>query len=68
MRNKTHYTITEAARHLGVTRQAILRLIKLKKVKPKQKTVTQKVWVIPAREIENYRVSRSHQERGQKND
>lgn len=71
---KTHYTITEAAKELGVTRAAVHRAIKqgrLDAVRGSFKvvrtvTVKKKGWRISAKALESYRVSALHQWVGKK--
>ncbi|MBI2997901.1 MAG: LysR family transcriptional regulator [Deltaproteobacteria bacterium] len=77
-RKKTHYTITEAAKKLGVTRAAVHRAIKKKRLEAERgyvevvRTFTtrtkMKAWKIPVKSLAQYRVSLLHQELGKKTD
>ena len=67
---KTHFTITEAAKKLGISRQAVHKAIGKRQLKAKRGTFTETVirrgWVISADALKQYEVSLSHQERGKK--
>lgn len=67
-RKKSHYTITEAAKRLKVSRQAVHLAIKKGALKARAKKVVEVVWLIPADSLESYRVSALHQSAGKKND
>jgi len=70
------YSIAEAAKFLGVTRQTIAAAIDQKRLKAKkgafvvERVVKTKVrgWVISEAELKAYRVSEQHQEAGKKNE
>jgi predicted DNA-binding protein YlxM (UPF0122 family) len=61
---KTHYTITEAAKKLKISRQAVHLAISNKQLKAEQRDVVQKVWFIPADALKEYTVDRSQKRRG----
>lgn len=71
---KTHYTITEAAKELGVTRAAVHRAIKQGRLDAargsfevvRTVTVKKKGWRISAKDLKSYRVSSLHQWVGKK--
>ena len=71
---KTHYTITEAAKKLGISRTAVHEAIckgrlDAKKGKIFQTQILKVVrygWRIPAKALANYRVSLPHQRSGKK--
>lgn len=71
-KKKTHFTITEAAKKLGISRPAVHEAIKTgrlkaKKGKVRQVQIIEKTgWLIPAKAVHDYRVSLSHQQRGKK--
>ena len=69
---KQFYTLTEAAKHLGTTRQAVHEAIKSKRLKAKKGTFvverTVKGWHIAAKDLDAYQVSELHREVGKKND
>jgi excisionase family DNA binding protein len=48
-------TITEAAKRLGVTRQAVHRAIQWKLLKAKEEQILRKVWLISESALEDYR-------------
>jgi excisionase family DNA binding protein len=64
---KKTYTITEAAKRLGISRQAVHEAIKKGLLEAEQVEVVQSVWQIPAQSLKTYRVSQSHKQRGEKN-
>jgi len=66
---KTHYNVTEAAKKLGVSRNAVLEAIRTGRLEAeKDKVVTViKGYLIPRKALQNYRVSLSHQQAGKKN-
>jgi excisionase family DNA binding protein len=64
---KTYYTPAEAARHLGISRQAINLAIKRKVLPAKAQKVTRTQWLISAEDLEAYKPSGRHQESGKKN-
>jgi hypothetical protein len=71
---KNHFTITEAAKKLGVTRQAVHDAIRKKQLKAKRgkivqiKTVKTTIvgWQISPESLKEYEVSRLHQDAGKK--
>ena len=64
---KKTYTITEAAKKLGISRQAVHLAIKKGALKAQAKKVVEVVWSIPAKSLELYSVSALHQTAGKKN-
>jgi predicted DNA-binding protein (UPF0251 family) len=66
MKPKRHYTITEAAHNLGITREAVWKAVKSRKLKARLGTLQTKGWLIAAESLEAYEVSTSHQERSKK--
>jgi predicted DNA-binding protein YlxM (UPF0122 family) len=71
-KSTTHYTITEAAKKLGISRAAVFDAIKSKRLRAKKGkfTVAREVigWHIATKDLDQYRVSDLHQEAGKKND
>ncbi len=65
-KSKNTYTITEAARILGVSRSGVFEAIKSGRLKAKPRKVTRILWQIDAGSVRRYKVSLSHQARGQK--
>lgn len=67
-RKKAHYTITQAAKELGVTRAAVHEAIKKGKLKATWGEFAQVAegWRITPGSLHDYEVSVSHQERGKK--
>jgi predicted DNA-binding protein (UPF0251 family) len=61
------YTITEAAKKLGISRQAVHLAIKKGALKARAKKIVEVIWQIPADSLESYRVSALHQTAGKKN-
>lgn len=69
------YTITEAAKKLGVTRAAVHAAIREKRLKAKkgsfevERVIKRKVkgWCIEERDLREYQVSAQHQDAGKKN-
>jgi predicted DNA-binding protein (UPF0251 family) len=66
MKHKHYYTITDAARNLGITREAVWKAIKARKLKAKVGTLYTKGWLVLAESLETYHVSASHQKRSKK--
>ena len=70
MAAKKTYTITEAAKELKISRQAVHKAIRRQLLHAEVGTftelVTRKGWVITKKELDKYSVSLSHQERGKK--
>lgn len=68
MARVTTYTIGEAARTLGVSKEAVRQAIKAGRLtaKLKRTVVPQYRWAISAEAVEDYRVSTSHRLRGLK--
>jgi len=67
---KKTYTITEAAKKLGISRQAVHDAIQRKLLRAEwgEVIVRKRALLIPADSIRSYRVSASHQSAGKKND
>ena len=67
--SKKRFTITEAAKKLGIKRESVFKAIKKGRLKARQVPVkiVQTIWMIDAESVEGYLVSQSHQERGLKN-
>jgi predicted DNA-binding protein (UPF0251 family) len=63
---KKEFTITEAAKKLGVSRQAVHVAIKKGSLKARAKKVAEVVWYITSGSLESYRVSGLHQAAGKK--
>ncbi len=66
MAKKAYYTITEAARILGVTRESVWQSIQAGRLKARLRAVMTRVWAITPASLAQYEVSASHQERGKK--
>jgi len=74
MAAKKTYTITEAAKKLGITRAAVHEAIKKGRLEAERGKITHTRivkttvtgWKIDARSLETYRVSDTHQETGKK--
>lgn len=66
MAKKTSYTITEAARILGITRESVWKAIQAGRLNAQLRPVTTRVWAITPGSLAQYEVSASHQERGKK--
>jgi len=68
------YSIAEAAKVLGVSRQAVHTAILEKRLKAKhgpfevQRTITVKGWTIADADLREFQVSLQHQEAGKKNE
>jgi hypothetical protein len=66
----TVYTIKDAARKLGTTRQALQQAIKKGALEAEKGTITKTIvstgWIITAEALKKYQISPSHQERGKK--
>jgi predicted DNA-binding protein YlxM (UPF0122 family) len=66
------FTITEAAKKLGVSRQAVHKAIRRGLLDAERATITETViretkgWVVSDKALKDYKVSLSHQERGKK--
>jgi predicted DNA-binding protein (UPF0251 family) len=67
-KKKAQFTITEAAKKLGISRQAVHQAIKRKLLDAKweEVPVPQKVLVISAESLKEYQVSLRHQTAGKK--
>lgn len=67
---KTQFTITEAAKKLGVTRAAVHEAIKKGRLDAKWgetvQVIRKRSLLISAADLKNYRVDASHQDRGKK--
>ena len=76
MVSNRRYSIAEAAKELGITRQTVHAAIRQKRLKAKQgtftveRTVKTKVkgWVIDESDLRAYQVSAQHQDAGKKNE
>ena len=66
MNQKKRYTITQAAQHLGISREAVFGAIKAGKLKATLSKVVTKAWKIDPKSVDAYLVSLSHKERGKK--
>jgi hypothetical protein len=64
---KPYYTITEASRILGVTRESVWKAIQAGRLNARLRPVTTRIWAITPASVAQYEVSVSHQERGKKN-
>jgi predicted DNA-binding protein (UPF0251 family) len=65
-KRKKTYTITEAARILGLSRAAVHAAITAGRLKARAHEVKRIVWRIDARSVRGYTVSRAHQKLGRK--
>ena len=65
-KSKNTYTITEAARIIGVSRAGVYEAIKVGRLKAKPRKVTRILWQIDAESVRRFKVSLSHKARGQK--
>jgi predicted DNA-binding protein (UPF0251 family) len=70
MTSKKTFTITEAAKKLGITRTAVHDAIKKGRLKAEWGKVvhTVRALIIPCENLEEYRVDASRQDRGKKSD
>lgn len=70
MSKPASFTITEAARQLGVTRASVFEAIKTGRLEADWgetvQVIRRKAWKIPADVLEKYRVSLAHQRAGKK--
>ena len=66
MNRGKYYTITQAARRLGISREAVFGAIKAGKLKASLVKVVTKAWEIDPKSVDAYPVSISHQYRGKK--
>ena len=66
MPKKPYYTITEASRILGVTRESVWKAIQAGRLKARLRPITTRIWAIMPASVAQYEVSVSHQERGKK--
>jgi hypothetical protein len=66
-KKKTHYTVSEAARKLKISRAAIFLAIRKGRLDAEDGQILQTVKLIPAAALNAYRVSSSHKRRGKKN-
>jgi excisionase family DNA binding protein len=66
---KKYFTITEASKKLGISRQAVHEAIRRGQLKATKGKVVQtvSVWLVPSSALKAYRVSLSHKRRGKKN-
>jgi predicted DNA-binding protein YlxM (UPF0122 family) len=63
---KKSFTITEAAKKLGISRQAIHDAIRKGQLKAKRGQIFQTVWLVSADAIQSYEVSVRHRTAGKK--
>ena len=66
MKQKQPYTITQAAKRLNITREAVFNAIKTGKLRASLSKIITRVWKIDPKSIDAYFVSASHKERGKK--
>lgn len=74
--NKKRYSIAEAAKELGLTRQTVHAAIRQKRLKAKRGTfeverivkTKMKGWTIDEADLRAYEISPQHQEAGKKNE
>lgn len=67
MPKKTLFSISEAAKRLKISRQAVHLAIKKGALKAKQRKVVKIEWEISAESLRSYSVSDLHQTAGKKN-
>ncbi len=60
------YSVGDAARRLGISREAVYKAIREGRLKARLRVITRRVWRIDAETLRNYGVSLSHQQRGKK--
>jgi excisionase family DNA binding protein len=63
---KTHFTLTEAAKKLGISRQAVHKAIEKGTLKARRIKVVKNEWQISATALRSYSVSDLHQSIGKK--
>jgi|KBSMisStandDraft_5_1062788.scaffolds.fasta_scaffold2251418_1 excisionase family DNA binding protein len=63
---KKTYTLTEAAKKLKISRQAVHKAIAAGSLKARRVKVTREEWQISAKALESYSVSALHQSIGKK--
>lgn len=70
MKKRRAFTVAEAAKHLRISRQAVNNAVQSGRLKSEigEITFVQKVRLIPASALKDYRVSLSHKQRGKKTD
>jgi len=59
-------SVIDAARKLGITREAVYAAIGDGRLKASQKTITRRVWRIDPKSLALFRVSKSHQKRAKR--
>jgi hypothetical protein len=64
---KKSFTITEAAKKLGISRQAVHKAIAAGTLKARKRQVVKIEWQIPGDALRAYSVSGAHQSAGKKN-
>jgi hypothetical protein len=64
---KKTFTLIEAARELGLTKQGVLNAIEKGRLAAERKEIKRKIWIISADTVEAYKVSLPHQQSGKKN-
>jgi len=65
---KKTFTITEAAKKLGISRQAVHKAILNGSLRARETKIIKTEWRIPADSLKSYQVSDLHQSAGKKND
>jgi len=60
------FTITEAAKALGISRAAVFEAIRTGRLKAKRGQIVQTVWLVSAGALESYQVSARHKSAGKK--
>jgi len=67
-KEKKFYTISEAARKLGISRQAVHLAIQKGHLKAHERKAVISEWRISPKDLESYQPSGRHQASGKKND
>ena len=65
-KNDEWVSVIEAARTLGISREAVYAAIEEKRLTAKQKTITRRVWRIDPDSLASFQVSKSHQKRARR--
>lgn len=66
MKKSKSYTITEAAKKLGVSRQAVHEAIQKEQLRAEKGEIVQEVWLIPESALKTYRQKYSRKRRPKK--
>jgi excisionase family DNA binding protein len=66
MTRKQAYTVVEAAKRLGISKQAVRAAIKVGRLRARSGVVRKHVVLIPVAALDAFSVSQSHQARGKK--